>query len=222
MAADASPTKASHFSRFLNGRVPGQSRLQLPTNGVLWSQGDAADGAYYVESGLIKVASVSAGGREGVIALHGEGALFGIRSLVETRRVATVTSLTASSLVHIRTATLIRMVREEPDFAEMLVRDLVHRAMHGDEAVLDQLTRTSEQRLARALLRLAKLRQGSHRAMIAAPINQAILAEMIGTTRSRVSYFMNKFRRSGFIEYNRQGYITVHRTLRNIDADTKI
>lgn len=222
MAVDGSPSKAAHFSRFLTGRGPGQSRVQLPTNGVLWSQGDPADGAYYVENGLVKVASVSAGGREGVIALHGDGALFGMRCLVEARRVATVTTLTACSLVHIRTATLIRMVREQPDFAEMLVRDLVHRAMHGDEAVLDQLTRTSEQRLARTLLRLAKLRQGSHRAMIAAPINQAVLADMIGTTRSRVSHFMNKFRRSGLIEYDRRGYITVHRTLRNIDAEQKI
>jgi CRP/FNR family transcriptional regulator, cyclic AMP receptor protein len=206
-------------ARFLTGSEPGQSRLRLAPNDVLWSQGDVDDGLYYVESGQLKVAVVSPNGREAIITLHGEGAFFGMRSLVKPRRGATVTALTACSLLRISAAATLRMVREEPDFAEMLVRNLVLRAMRIDDAVLAQLTKTSEQRLARILLELANLRGNSDRGMIVAPVNQAMLAEMIGTTRSRVSYFMNKFRRAGFIQYNRQGYVTVHKSLKSVDAE---
>lgn len=205
-------------ARFLTGLGAGQSRLRLPPNHVLWSQGDAADAVYYVESGQLKASVVSPNGREAVITLHGEGTFFGMRCLIEPRRGATVTTLTSCSLLRISAAATIRMVREEPDFAEMIVRNLVLRAMRFDEAVMDQLTRTSEQRLARILLELANLRRNGDRAMIAVPINQAMLAMMTGTTRSRISHFMNKFRRSGFIEYNRQGYVTVHKSLRSVDV----
>lgn len=214
-AEAAQPRRTIATPPFLTGTGPGQSRLRLPPDRVLWSQGDVADGVYYIESGEIKVAIVSPSGREGVITLHGDGEFFGARCLVEPRRVATVTTLTACSLVRITAAKTISMVREEPDFAELLVRDFVLRTMRSDEAVLDQLTKTSEQRLAQMLLQLAKFRRNSDEALIAVPVNQAMLAEMIGTTRPRVSYFMNKFRRQGFIKYNRQGHVTVDKSLRS-------
>ena len=205
--------------RFLAGTGLGQLRLELPPNHVLWSQGDPAHGIFYIEHGQLKVAVVSPSGREAIIMLHGDGKFLGMRCMVEPRRRATVTTLTACSLVRISVAKTIRMVREEPDFAEMFIRDLILRAMDGYEAVLEQLTKTSEQRLARLLLKLANFRRDSKQGVIAVPVNQAMLAEMIGTTRSRVSYFMNKFRRSGFIEYGRQDLVTVHKSLRGVDRD---
>lgn len=105
------------------------------------------------------------------------------------------------------------MIREEPDFAEMFVRCSVLRAIEGAEAVFEQLTHSSEQRLARALLRLAAFSRNEGTGVIEVPISQADLASMVGTTRSRVSYFMNKFRRLGLIEYSRQGHVKVYDTL---------
>ena len=199
---------------FLNGRGPGQSRLRPRAGEVVCTQGVLDDALFFVEQGWVKISTVSPGGREAVLALRGPGSFCGTRSLLDRHiRTTTATALTDCALVRIGRVAAIKLIRAEPDFAEPFTLYLLHQGHEDQVCLIEQLTCSSEQRLARALARLAADTGGE----ISIPINQADLASMIGTTRSRVSYFMNKFRRLGHIEYSRQGYVTVHKSLRSID-----
>lgn len=157
---------------------------------------------FYVESGRVITSAVVPSGKEAVTALRGDGDFFGTRSLVAQQRTATATTLTDCALVRLTKATLIRVLREQPDFAELFTIYLMRQSLQDQENLIDHLTNSAEKRLARVLLQLAEC--GGHSPTL---ISQDVLAKMIGTTRSRVSFFMNKFRRQGYIEYNRYGYV---------------
>lgn len=202
----------------LTGRSPGQSLVELAPGQALYAQGDLADAAFYVESGWLKITAVSPTGKEAVIAIRGEGEFLGTRCLVG-RRLGATTALTACSLIRVTNAALIRLVREEPDFAVMFATYLVQQSIHDQENLVDQLTYPAEKRLARALLRLADQVEGEDSRPISTPINQGILANMVGTTRPRVSFFMNRFKRQGLIEYTREGGVSVCEGLRKFVLD---
>ncbi|MGD0024208.1 MAG: Crp/Fnr family transcriptional regulator [Xanthobacteraceae bacterium] len=217
MAKDKRTNDTLDPKRVLSGRGAGQSRLRLAPGQVIFAQGDFADALNYIESGLVKLAVVSPSGKEAVIALRGDGEFFGTWCLIkEHRRAATSTALTDCSLVRITAAAVIRMLREEPGFAEMFVTSLVSQHLRAQETLVDQLINSAEKRLARVLLQLANFGRAGNPGSIPTRINQAVLANTIGTTRPRVSFFMNKFRRQGFIEYDRHGYVTVRNSLRNV------
>lgn len=196
------------FQRFLTARGSGQSRLQFAPEQSVYPQGGVADAAFYVESGRVKISVVVPSGKEAVIAIRREGDFFGTRCLVG-RRTGTVTALTASSLIRVTRSALIRLLREEPDFAVMFATHLVKQNMDDQENLVDYLTNPAEKRLARTLLQLARDVDGNDAHLISTPISQAVLANMIGTTRPRVSFFMNKFKRQGFIEYDRDRRLNV-------------
>jgi CRP/FNR family transcriptional regulator, cyclic AMP receptor protein len=199
--------------RFLTGRGPGQSRLRPEPGETVCAQGAPDDALFYIEEGWVKISVVSPGGKEAVVAVRGIDNFFGTRSLIDGhRRAAAATALTSCSLVRITRAAAVHLLRTEPDFAEMLATYLALQMQRDEESLADQLIHRSERRLARALMRLAD-HEGAEKAVIAIRVNQADLASMIGTTRSRVSHFMNRFRRQGFIDYTRQGHVIVHRAL---------
>jgi CRP/FNR family transcriptional regulator, cyclic AMP receptor protein len=195
------------------GKGHGQVRKQFAAGQIVYSQGDPADAVLFVESGCIKEATVVRNGGEAVIALCGPGEFFGTRCMLEGPRTATATALIDSSVVRITTAALYRMLREVPEFAEMFATFLAQRSADDQERLISHLTHSAEQRLAYTLLRLAGA--GREDQALPIPISQSLFAQMIGTTRSRVSFFMNRFRRKRFIEYGLDGRIRVHRSLRS-------
>jgi CRP/FNR family cyclic AMP-dependent transcriptional regulator len=200
--------------RFLTGRGAGQSRQRPAPGEILWSQGAPGEEVFFIEKGWIKVSFVSSNGKEALLALPGEGEFIGVRCLIEDyKRIGTATALGDCSLIRITKPSLIRLLRQEPDFAQMLVICVVSQSLRAQRILAEQLTDSSERRLAKMLLRLAR---GASNQKTLARISQADLASMIGTTRARVSYFMNKFRREGYIEYNRNGYVTVHTALSKV------
>ncbi|KAA5597296.1 Crp/Fnr family transcriptional regulator [Blastochloris sulfoviridis] len=181
---------------------------------IVYSQGAPANAVYYIRSGKVKVAVVSKEGREAVISLLGENDFFGESCLSgPPYRIATVTTLTDSVIVKIEKATILRALQQEPSFAEMFISHLLARKIRVESDLVDQLLNSSEKRLARLLLLLANYGTESEAEHITTDLSQETLADMIGTTRSRVSYFMNKFRKLGFIEY--KDGITVNRSLLN-------
>ncbi len=197
--------------KVLTGRGAGQSRLRLAPEQIIYAQGDLAEALFYVESGQVKITVVSPNGKEAVIALRGEGKFFSEVCLIGQRQrcIATATALTDSSIVRVTKAAMMRLLRQEPDFAEAFITYLVRQRASEVESLIDQLTNSAEKRLVRVLLQLAV--GGDDPQPISTRINQAVLANMIGTTRSRVNFFMNKFKRQGLIEYNRDGYVSVRK-----------
>jgi CRP-like cAMP-binding protein len=199
--------------KVLTGRGHGQSRLRLAPEHVIYAQGDAADSLFYVESGWVKMSAVVPSGKEPVIALRRPDELFGARSMVAPRRQATATALTDCSLIRVTKPALNRLLREQSDFAVTFAAYLVRRSIYDQESLIDHLTNSAEKRLARTLLQLASEIGGDNTLFIAAGrINQALLANMIGTTRSRVSVFLNKFKREGLITYDRHGHLSVRKS----------
>jgi CRP/FNR family cyclic AMP-dependent transcriptional regulator len=198
--------------KVLSGRGHGQSRLRFAPEHVIYAQGDAADSFFYVESGWVKMSAVVPSGKEPVIALRRTDELFGVRSMVAPRRQATATALTDCSLIRVSKSALNRLLREQPDFAVTFVTYLVRRSIYDQDSLIDHLTNSAEKRLARTLLQLAGEIEGDNTPSIAAGrVNQALLANMIGTTRSRVSVFLNRFKRAGFITYDRHGHMGVRK-----------
>ena len=188
--------------------------MRLAPGEILWTQGAPAGEVFFIEKGRLKVSFVSPNGNEALLALPGEGEFIGVRCLIDNyKRIGTATALGECSLIRISKAAVIRLLRQEPDFAQMLVTCVVGQSLRAQRILAEQLTDSSERRLAKMLLRLAKGTGKEKSGLILMRISQADLASMIGTTRARVSHFMNKFRRQGFIDYNRQGYVTVHKRL---------
>ncbi len=184
-------------------------------NEIICKQGDALDAVFYIESGRVKLSIVSPSGKEAVLSLRGDGDFFGVRSLVRVhRRVTTATALTDCTIARITTSTMIRLLREEPGFVELYTSYLMLQHARDQENVADLLTNSAEKRLARILLQLADFGPEGNPKPIPIRINQESLAEMVGTTRSRVNYFMNKFRQLGLIEYRDK--LVVHRALADI------
>lgn len=179
---------------------------------VFYSQGEPADSVFYLVKGEAKVSVLSSHGKEAVIAILGAGEFFGEGCLAgQTVRMASVSSKTESVAVRIEKAVMFRLIHEEPNVSEMFVKHLLARNVRVESDLVDQLFNSSEKRLARLLLILANFGKEGKPEPILTPISQETLAEMIGTTRSRVSFFMNKFRKLGFIDYN--GHLKVHSSL---------
>jgi CRP/FNR family transcriptional regulator, cyclic AMP receptor protein len=200
----------------LTGHGPGQKRSRFAPGDAVYKQGDPGDSVIFVESGWIKMALVAGSSREAVIALRGPAEFVGARCLLGLPRASTATALTDCSVVRVTTPALVSLLRGVPDFAEMFATYLVRQGMHDQENVLDHLTHSAEQRLVRTLLRLADNGHGDN--SISTKISQALFAKMVGTIRSRVSFFMSRFKRQGFIEYGRDGRVRVHNSLRNAMA----
>ena len=193
----------------------GRTISAYPKNEIIFSQGDSADAVFYIRDGKCKLTVVSKQGKEAVVALHGKGDFFGEGCLNgELRRIGTVAAMTDCEIMRLDKAAMVRVLHDEPKFSELFISHLLGRNARVQEDLVDQLFNSSEKRLARLLLLMANFgKEGSHEPVIA-KINQETLAAMIGTTRSRVSFFMNKFRKLGFIDYN--GGLHIHNSLLNL------
>ncbi|MCG6207546.1 Crp/Fnr family transcriptional regulator [Rhodopseudomonas sp. HC1] len=194
---------------FLTKPGIGKSVVRFARDQVIFSQGDPADSVFFLLDGRIKVVVLSAQGKEAATGLVHSGQFFGDGCLVgDETRCATTIAMRDCVVASISKSLMVETLRSEPDFAAMFIRHLLLRNRGMEEDLIDQLFNSSEKRLARLLLRLSKLDNGGEAQPIAPHISQETLAEMIGTTRSRVSFFMNKFRKLGLISYDRN--IEVH------------
>jgi CRP-like cAMP-binding protein len=179
----------------------------------IFSQGNVANAMFYIESGHVKLTVASNGGKKAILAILGKGDFFGENCLLNnSRRTTTATALQRSTITCVKKATLSGIIHREPAFSSLLVYDLLSRIGHIEEDFTDHLLNSSERRLARLLLRLSHFGQRSKAELAILHVSQSTLAEMVGTTRSRVSFFMNRFREMGLIKYN--GTLQVHRALR--------
>jgi len=181
----------------------------------VFSQGDRADSVFYIEKGKVKLTVLSTRGKEAVVGILGSGDFFGEGSLAgQPLRMATATTITECSLLRLQKDTMIRMLYNEPALSGLFMSYLLARNVRIEEDLVDQLFNSSEKRLARILLLLTRFGKDGQHEPVVPRISQETLAEMVGTTRSRVSFFMNKFRKMGFIHYN--GGLQVHSSLLNL------
>jgi CRP/FNR family transcriptional regulator, cyclic AMP receptor protein len=200
---------------FLSKVGRGKTIADHSKNRVVFSQGDPADAIFYIQKGKVKLTVVSNAGKEAVIAILSAGDFLGEGCLAgRPVCLATATAMSDCSIVRLEKQATIRALHDEPAFSEMFLAYVLSRNMRIEEDLVDQLFNSSEKRLARVLLLLANFGKEGKPEPVIAKISQETLAEMIGTTRSRVSFFMNKFRKMGFIEYN--GKLHVHSSLLNI------
>jgi CRP/FNR family cyclic AMP-dependent transcriptional regulator len=198
---------------FLARTGVGRVVAKYPKGKVLFKQGDAADSVFFIQSGKVKLTVVSKQGKEAVVAILGPDAFCGEGCLTgQPLRIATAAAMTDCDLMRLEKTAIVRVLHEEPAFSEMFVVYLLTRALRVEEDLVDQLFNSSEKRLARALLMLANFGKEGRPEPIIANVSQETLAEMIGTTRSRVSFFMNKFRRLGLISYSGQ-QMEIHSSL---------
>ena len=193
----------------------GKTILKVKKNQVLFSQGDVADAVFYIQEGKVKLTVVSQKGKEAVVAILGRADFFGEGCLTAQRvRMATAISLDDATIVRIEKSAMIRVLHEQPVFSELFMAYLLSRNIRIEEDLVDHLFNSSEKRLARVLLLLAHFGKESKTELLTPKISQETLADMVGTTRSRVSSFMNKFRKLGLIEYN--GELKIHSSLLDI------
>ena len=193
----------------------GKTRTDHPKSRTVFLQGEAVGAIFYIQKGKVKLTVVSKQGKEAVIAILGQGDFFGEGCLAgQTLRMATVTTISECSIVRIDRADTVRVLQEEPAFSEMFLHYILSRNIRIEADLVDQLFNTSEKRLARVLLLLANFGKEGKPETVIPKMSQETLAEIIGTTRSRVSFFMNKFRKLGFIAYN--GHLEVHSSLLNV------
>jgi CRP/FNR family transcriptional regulator, cyclic AMP receptor protein len=194
----------------------GRTISKYRKNEIVFSQGDPADAVFYIQKGKVKVTVVSDQGKEAVVTILGADEFCGEGCLAgQPRRISTVMAMTECMVMRLAKPSIMRVLRDEPAFSEIFISHLLVRTIRVEEDLVDQLFNSSEKRLARLLLILANFgKEGKPEPMIA-KISQETLAEMIGTTRSRVSFFMNKFRRLGFVDYNGRG-LEVHSSLLNV------
>jgi CRP/FNR family transcriptional regulator, cyclic AMP receptor protein len=193
----------------------GRSIVTYHKGQIVFSQGDPANAVFYIQSGNVKLTVVSEQGKEAVVAMLGTNEFFGEACLAgQAHRIATAATTTDSAIVRLEKAAIVRVIHQEPAFSEMFIAHLLGRTIRIEADLVDQLFNSSEKRLARLLLLLANFGKEGKPEPILATISQETLADMIGTTRSRVSFFMNKFRKLGLIDYN--GNIEVHSSLLNV------
>jgi CRP/FNR family transcriptional regulator, cyclic AMP receptor protein len=197
---------------FLARIESGKSTREYRNNQVVFSQGAAADAVFYLQSGKVKLTVVSTRGKEAVIGVLERGSFFGEGCLAaQPLRMSTASAIQASSIVRVSRSTMVGLLHREPEFAEHFIAYLLSRNVRIEEDLVDQLFNSSEKRLARILLLLAHFGKESKPENVIPKVSQETLAAMVGTTRSRVSYFMNRFRKLGFIHYN--GGLQVHSAL---------
>jgi CRP/FNR family cyclic AMP-dependent transcriptional regulator len=200
---------------FLASVGEGRSILKRKVGQTIFSQGDPADALFFLQKGKVKVTTVSQQGKEAVVAILGAADFFGEGCLAgQPLRISTVAALADCSIARLDKAAVINVLHAQPAFSELFMTYLLARNIRMEADLIDQLFNSSEKRLARLLLLLANFGKEGAPQPVLAKLSQETLAEMVGTTRSRVSYFMNKFRRLGFIEYN--GHLEVHSSLLSV------
>ncbi|MFN2450403.1 MAG: Crp/Fnr family transcriptional regulator [Candidatus Baltobacteraceae bacterium] len=200
---------------FLGAVGAGRTIKRYERGTLIFAQGEPADSVFYLRSGKVKVAIVSARGKEAVIAILGAGFFFGEGCLAgQPLRMASAHAMEPCSAVRVMKTTMNQVLRDQPAFSETFIKHLLTRNIRIEEDLVDQLFNSSEKRLARTLLLLANFGKEGRPEEVIPAISQETLAEMIGTTRSRVSFFLTKFRKLGFIEYN--GGMRVHTSLLNV------
>ena len=203
---------------FLATVSQGRSVADYRKGNVVFQQASPADAVFYVQKGKIKISVASKQGKEAVVALLGQGEFFGEGCLIgQPLRLATAKAMTDSEVMRVGKAEMIRVLHAEPSFGELFIAHLLTRNSRVEEDLVDQLFNSSEKRLARTLLLLANFGKDGGPQPITTPMSQETLAEIVGTTRPRISQFMNKFRKLGFITYN--GHIEVHSSLLSILLD---
>jgi len=201
-----------NFLSTLNG---GRTVTAYRKNEKIFSQGDPADAVFYIQEGQVKVCVVSEVGKEAVVALHRKGDFFGEGCLTgQPLRLGTVVAMAKSEIMRVDKGAIVKVLHDEPKFSEAFMAHLLSRNARVEEDLLDQLFNSSEKRLARVLLLMANFGKEGKPEPVIAKVSQETLAQIVGTTRSQVSTFMNKFRQLGFIEYN--GTLEVHNSLLNV------
>ena len=197
----------------LAGDGVGGTVVKVNATARVFSQGDPADAVYYVRSGLVRLTIVSSTGKEAVLGTAGKGQFFGESCLAGARvRIKSATAVTECELLRVEKGVMLRALHQNTHWAELFVEKLLARNIRYEEDLVDQLLNSSEKRLARALLLMAGVGHTAAPETVVLKISQETLAEMVGTTRSRVSSFMNRFRSLGYIDYDRSG-LHVHRSL---------
>jgi CRP/FNR family cyclic AMP-dependent transcriptional regulator len=194
----------------------GRKFVLVPKKQTIFAQGDPSDAVFYIQNGKVKLTVVSNDGKEATIGILSEGDFFGEGCLAgQSRRMASATALTDAAVLRIEKSAMMRVLHREHTLSDMFVAYLLHRNIRYEEDLVDQLFNSSEKRLARILLLLAHFGKEGTPETVVPKIGQETLAEMVGTTRSRVSFFMNRFRKLGFINYNSEG-LQVHSSLLNV------
>jgi len=214
----ALPEKNSAFDLQipLNNLMAGKSRREYPIGESIYSQGDRANAVFYIQSGKVKLTVVSMSGKEAVIAHLPAGSFFGEASLAgEEHRISSANALEPSTIIRIEKTVMQDLLQRQPEFAEQFLAHLLSRNIRMQADLVDHLFNSSEKRLARLLMLMANFGQESKPIPVIARISQETLSEMIGTTRSRVSFFLNKFRDLGYIDYSAAGMI-INSSLVNI------
>ena len=202
-------------AEFLETAAKGRALTTHAKRDILFTQGDIADSVFYIKKGKIKVTVVSRHGKEAVVALLGADEFMGEGCLIgQPKRLTTATAMTECQTMRVDKVEIMRVLQNEPAFSKMFIAHVLARNARVEEDLADQLFNSTEKRLARLLLLLANFGKEGRPEPIVAKISQETLAEMIGTTRSRVSHFMNKFRQMGFIDYN--GHLEVHSSLLSV------
>jgi CRP/FNR family cyclic AMP-dependent transcriptional regulator len=200
---------------FLGRAGKGRTLAEYEKNQVVFSQGDPANAVYYIQKGKVKLTVTSNQGKEAVVAILVAGDFFGEGCLTSQMvRMATAGTMVDCLIMRVEKALMIRALHDEPAFSELMVAHLLSRTMRIEEDLIDQLFNSSEKRLARVLLMMANFGKEGQQQPVLAKISQQTLAEIVGTTRSRVSFFMNKFRKLGFIDYS--DHLEVHSSLLNV------
>jgi len=194
----------------------GRKFVFVPKKQAIFAQGDPSDAVFYIQNGKVKLTVVSNDGKEATIGILSEGDFFGEGCLAgQSRRMASATALTDAAVLRIEKSAMMRVLHREHTLSDMFVAYLLARNIRFEEDLVDQLFNSSEKRLARILLLLAHFGKEGTPETVVPKIGQETLAEMVGTTRSRVSFFMNRFRKLGFINYNSEG-LQVHSSLLNV------
>ena len=201
---------------FLKKNGAAASPTLLRNKQMIFSQGDPSDTVYYIQKGKVRVSTVSKQGKEATLALLGEGDFVGEDCIANShhRRLTSATAITDGSVLAIPKHTMTELLKNEHGFSEMFVAFLLARNADFQEALVDQLFNSSEKRLARVLLQLAQVGKNGTPVTVVPKISQEMLAEMVGTTRARVNFFMNRFRKMGFVDYN--GTLRVNSSLLNV------
>jgi CRP-like cAMP-binding protein len=205
---DPSKNQGAKFApqTLLTRIVAGKAPREYQTDDSIFAQGDMADAVFYIQTGKVKLTVVSASGKEAVIAYLPEKSFFGEGSLAgQPLRISTACALQPSAIVRIEKTVMLGLLQSEPGFSEQFLTHMLSRNMRMEADLVDHLFNSSEKRLARLLLLMANFGQDSKPVPLIAKMSQETLAEMIGTTRSRVSFFLNRFRELGFINYNGSG-----------------
>ena len=210
-------TQFVDWAAFLTGISRGKTVLEYGANRTIYAQGDPADSVWYLQDGKVKLVVTSQQGKEAIVTILGDNEFFGEGCLAgQLLRISTASAVTDCTLFRIEKSLMVRMLHEQIGISELFVTHLLSRNIRFEEDLVDQLFNSSEKRLARILLLLAHFGKESRTETVHPGINQEHLAQMVGTTRSRVSHFMNKFRTLGFIDYTGNAALTVNSGLLSI------